>query len=157
MKPTVLQPSPAGSYQAVEQSIIDRYQNDIDDLKQLWLGADTVDKRKLGLHIEFIISKIPFEDTRKKIKETRAKLEKEFKASADPAIRQDAEIRASFAAVTGVMEFIFEKFELVHEDITGPGTSREYQKAIVEIPDMPTERQSTIVSPEETGFATGSN
>ena len=96
------------------------------------------------MQLEFIISMIPFEEIRKKIKTERAALEKEYKASTDPDIRKDPEIRAGFAAVTGVMGFIFEKFELVHDDIVGPGTTKEFQKQVIEIPDVDTDRVKQI-------------
>ena len=144
MKPSSSQQTQTNSYQSVEQSIIDRYLSDIDDLKQLWLGSEQVDSRKLGIHISFIISKIPFEDTRKEIKKKCDDLEKLY--IADPKTKADAKILASFAAVTGVMEFIFQKFELVHEDIIGPGTSKEFQKEIIEIPDIPKERIEQITA-----------
>lgn len=151
MKSSVLQSSPANTYQSVEQSIIDGYLSDINDLKQLWLGSERVDERKLAIHISFIISKIPFKETRKLIKNNCDELEKKYLA--DPKTKGDAKILASFEAVTGVMEFIFDKFELVHEDIIGPGTSREFEKAIIEIPDMPEERINDLKKEPATGQA----
>ena len=114
------------------------YQADLDDLKRIWLDAsraDDVDQRKVAIQIEYIISRIPFPDIQKQIQNDRKRLEKLYETEGDP----DWSLRASFAAVTGVMKFIFEKFELVHEDIIGGATSRQYRDAILEAPDIPQE------------------
>ena len=129
----------------VETGIILNYMQDLDDLKKMWTESGEIDQKKISIHIEYIISKIPFPDIQNNIRKEKARLEKKYEEEDDP----NGSLRASFAAVTGVMAFIFEKFELVHEDIIGGATSRQYRDAMVEVPDMPKEHVDEMPRSEQ--------
>jgi hypothetical protein len=47
--------------------------------------------------------------------------------------------------VTEIVLFVCDAFELINTDIVGPATSKQYQRATIEIPDM--EQNELVVKP----------
>ena len=83
---------------------------------------------------------LPNRETQKMILSKWAKAAQETRAVAElDGIGLDADEITAYSGMEVVTEtilFIVQAFELIHDDITAPATSKEYQRAVIEVPDM---------------------
>ena len=112
----------------------------LDDLRSTWKGKP-LDKQEFNLDILYLTSLIPNEDRQNAVlKKWAAAQEDNYQLKGNTKLSKDEVVAYSgMAAVTEIIMFLCESFELATEDITGPATSGEYvsAKGTIEIPDMP--------------------
>jgi hypothetical protein len=138
--------SQASGVMSLESVFIQHYMNAMTALQNCWLYSesdDGIDVNKFNIQLEYLIRLIPDADTQKKIrKEQDAAIKSFTENNLDHPLE-----RAGLVVVTHLIEFICSSFDMIHIDIVGPATSKQYRDAILEIPDMPPE---LVRTPEPT-------
>lgn len=143
------------SYQAPGQSLslegvfLTHLLSYLDRLQDCWMGGE--ENRGEGLNttrfeyqLLFLIRLLPDRKRQDEI------LESWLVRKGDEKYREmglDEEKIVAFAgmeAVSELMAFISRTFDLVHTDITGPATNKQFLKAEVEIGDMPVELVASL-------------
>ena len=120
---------------SLEGRFVNHYFDALDKLQGCWNTDSGFNKERFNQQLLYLIRLLP--DKRKQ----REILELWGEASA--ATKQipnltDAE-RQSYAGmevVTEVVLFVCDSFELINNDITGPGTSKQYRDAAIQVGDM---------------------
>jgi hypothetical protein len=85
--------------------------------------------RKSNRFRAFLVNLIPDEDTRKNILQEMERIRKE-------QYGEYVEQHAGLHVVSHMITFLCNSFDLLHFDIAGPATSKQYRDAVLEIPDM---------------------
>lgn len=129
---------------SLEDSFTNVYWRALGNLQSCWMGDSGFDSRKFNQQLLFLIRLLPDKDKQDAILKVWADAVKETAAVAElDGIGLDKSEITSYAGMEVVTEtvlFIVQAFELIHNDITAPATSKEYQRAVLEVPDMPEER-----------------
>ena len=112
------------------------YMDGLKALQSTWMDGNDINELAFGMQIDYLIRLIPNRDIQKTIETERKTIEEKLKTMT-PKPDHIVE-RASLIVVTHFIEFICNSFDLLHIDITGPATAKQYRDALVEIPDMPT-------------------
>ena len=123
------------------------YMDALKELQNTWLNKEAMNKDAFHLQLEYIIRLIPDREVQKKIHDEKDKLQDEYERAHD----NYAETRAGLVVVTEIINFICSAFDLMHMDIVGPATSKQYRDKDIEIPDMTRETVSPIEPKKQTG------
>ena len=142
---------PLSQIMTVEVGFSNLYFDAIRSLQRTWMdaGEKGFDQEAFNVQIAFLIALIPDENIREKIKQESAKLRKEIRENKDgtwDGQKHYAEQHIGFIVLPHMISFLCTTFDLVHFDINGPATSKQYRDAVLEIPDMPMKGE-----PESTG------
>ena len=126
-----------------ESTFIEIYARALHGLQGTWLNeSGRVNETSFEIQIEFLRSLIPDKNKRRKILEEKNKVHEDIKNGLyGKTAKENSTIFAGMAVVPHIVEFVCQTCDLIHEDIGGPATSREYRDAIIEIPDVPTEEK----------------
>lgn len=132
---------------SMENQLMDFYLTSLKDFSNIWLNGDG-SLVKIELQFHFLMQTVPSKAIRDKIWAARKQYEKELQASGC----SNAYESSCMLAVSTIMEFLASTFDLMHEDILGPATSKQYRDAVLVIPDMqpvvaPIAEPEPIVSP----------
>ena len=154
--PTGIQP---GQIMTVETGFAALYFDAIRNLQRTWMdcGERGFDKEAFNVQIAFLCALIPDEELREEIKRESAKLRKEIdddKEGIWDAQKKYKEQHIGFLVLPHMISFLCNNFDLLHFDINGPATSKQYRDAVLEIPDMPPKETSPtipdkMISPSE--------
>jgi hypothetical protein len=127
--------SSSGSIMSLEGIFVAHYLQSLDRLQSTWMDSskDTIDRNKFNLQLEYLIRLIPDTKKQDKIREGYSVELEKFKAIEGEKL---PDVKAAMSCVTDIITFICQAFDLTHEDIVGPATSRQYRDKIIEIPDM---------------------
>lgn len=120
-----------------ESTFIEIYARALNGLQGTWLNGHT-DEDAFEIQIEFLRSLIPDESIRKKILDEKLKKSEDVKNGVYGAsAKKHSSIIGGMAVVPHIVEFVCQTCDLIHIDIGGPATSKQYRDAAVEIPDAP--------------------
>lgn len=125
---------------SMENQLMDFYLTSLKDFSNIWLGGDG-SLIKIELQFHFLMQTIPSAAIREKVWAAQKQYEKELQASGCSNSYESS----CMLAVSTIMEFLASTFDLMHEDILGPATSKQYREAVLEIPDM----QPVVAPPAE--------
>ncbi len=105
----------------------------LDRLQSTWMG-ESFDEKKFNLQILYLIRTVPDRRTQKKI------LDKWYQAQLDTKNIPGLDTRETIAyvgmeVVTEIIMFVCDAFELINTDIVGPATTKQMQRASIEVPD----------------------
>ena len=133
--------SSSGATMTIEEIFTTKYFEHIDRLSSVWMDNDNdeINENKFYMQMEMLVRLIP---DRKKQDAIRKEFESEMKKFTDDD--KHRKYKAAMSCVTEVIMFLCGNFDLMHEDIVGPATSRQYKDAAVEIPDIPETTLETI-------------
>jgi len=125
---------------SMEAVFVEHFMRALDDLRKSWMGADHFNSAQFNMSLLYLIRVLPNKKRQAEIlkqwNEGKSDLDKMTDLRLDTAEKQ---AYSGMEVVTEIILFICEAFELVNFDITGPATTKEYQNAVLEIPDMPVE------------------
>ncbi len=119
----------------------------MDDLRETWKGKP-LSKEEFNMDILYLISLIPNDKRQRDVLAKWSKAQDEnYQIQENLHLTREEVIAYSgFAAVTEIVKFLCDSFELATEDIIGPATSAEYMPVNpIDLPDMKTQ------VPEKTG------
>lgn len=129
-----------GAETSLEDSFTNVYWRALGNLQSCWMGDSGFDPRKFNQQLLFLIRLLPDKTKQEAILRIWADAAQETKAAAElDGIGLDKDEITSYAGmeiVTETVIFIVQAFELIHTDIIAPATSKEYQRAVLEVPDM---------------------
>ena len=129
-----------GAETSLEDSFTNVYWRALGNLQSCWMGDSGFDPRKFNQQLLFLIRLLPDKTKQEAILRIWADAARETKAAAElDGIGLDKDEITSYAGmeiVTETVIFIVQAFELIHTDIIAPATSKEYQRAVLEVPDM---------------------
>ena len=128
------------SIMSMDTVFVIHYMDALKELQNTWLNKDATNKDAFHLQLEYIIRLIPDKEVQKTIHEEKDRLQTEYEKKNDSY----AEIRAGLVVVTEIINFICSAFDLMHMDIVGPATSKQYRDKDIEIPDMAIETVSPM-------------
>ena len=128
------------SIMSMDTVFVIHYMDALKELQNTWLNKEGMNKDTFGLQLEYIIRLIPDEAVQAKIQAKRKELKKEYDKDQD----EWADVRAGLVVVTEIINFICSAFDLMHMDIVGPATSKQYRDKDIEIPDMAIETISPM-------------
>ena len=145
--PTGLQPA---QIMTVETGFAALYFDAIRNLQRTWMdcGERGFDKEAFNVQIAFLTALIPDKELRDEIKQESAKLRKEIEEDREgiwAAQKKYSEQHLGFLVLPHMISFLCNNFDLLHFDIPGPATSKQYRDAVLEIPDMPPKEMLPIV------------
>lgn len=110
------------------------YMDGLKSLQSTWMEGNEINELAFGMQIDYLIRLIPNLEIQKTIENERKTIEEKLKKMVP---KPDHIIeRASLIVVTHFISFLCNSFDMLHIDINGPATSKQYRDAIVEIPDM---------------------
>lgn len=128
-----------------EGIFISLYVDALRSLQRTWMDTEKpIDKDHFNIQIIFLTNMIPDAFVRNRIRAEMDKVRTEYK-NTDQG--QYAEQHAGLTVVTHMVEFLCNSFDLVHLDINGPATSRQYRDAVLEIPDYEPTKKEEIPPP----------
>lgn len=129
-----------GAETSLEDSFTNVYWRALGNLQSCWMGDSGFDPRKFNQQLLFLIRLLPDKKKQEEILKTWAEAATETREAAelDGIGLEKSEITsyAGMEVVTETVIFIVQAFELIHTDIIAPATSKEYQRAVLEVPDM---------------------
>ena len=112
----------------------------MDDLRETWKDKQNLNQKEFNLDILYLISLIPNEKRQEHVlKKWSDAQDEHYKIKENEHLsREEVVAYSGFAAITEIVKFLCESFELATEDITGPGTSAEYVDIVdpMDLPDM---------------------
>ncbi|MFA6331676.1 MAG: hypothetical protein WCX22_01880 [Methanoregula sp.] len=111
------------------------YVDALRSLQRTWMdqGDRGLNKEAFNLQIVLLTNMIPDKGVRDRIHNDMDAVREGLKSTEQEAY---AEQHAGLTVVTHMIEFLCNSFDLIHYDITGPATSKQYRDAILEIPDF---------------------
>jgi hypothetical protein len=105
----------------------------LDRLQSTWMG-ESFDQKKFNLQLLYLIRTVPDRKTQKKILENWDRAQRETKAI--PGLDERETVAyVGMEVVTEIIMFVCSAFELINTDITGPATTKQMQRASIEVPD----------------------
>jgi hypothetical protein len=119
---------------SMEDTFVRHFMYALDRLQSTWSGDSGLDERKFNMQLLYLIRILPD----KKKQESIFKQWKEAKDDMGDLPFSEGERRAyaGMEIVTELILFVCDAFELINTDITGPATSKQYQDAVLQLPDM---------------------
>jgi hypothetical protein len=133
MKSAIQSPT-SGAAMTMDAIVGQHYFDALKSLQDTWLNSEKdVDAVHFGMQIEYLICLIPDEKEQERIQKERVRLQEEYKSKKFDHPME----RAGLRVVTHLVRFVYASFDLMHFDIVGPATSRQYRDAVAEVPDMP--------------------
>lgn len=134
--PNISQGTASGAILSMDTVFVLHYMGALENLQKTWIECEhVVDAGKFFLQVEYLVRLIPDREIQKKIENERSELFGQFKKDG----LDHPDIRAGMIVITHLVEFICNSFDLLHLDITGAATIKQYRDAVLEIPDMPEE------------------
>jgi len=125
---------------SLEDSFTNVYWRALSNLQSCWMGDSGFDSSKFNQQLLFLIRLLPDKTKQKEILEQWANATQETISAADLSglglDRKEITAYAGMEVVTETVLFIVQAFELIHTDIVAPATAKEYQRAVLEVPDM---------------------
>ena len=127
---------------SLETSFVSFYLRALETLQSIWIQGGEDRDSKLEFQLRYLISLIPDVDKRQEIHNiVNTRIDE---LGGGELMMRD--LPTFFKVVSAVIEFITGSFELLHSDIMGPATTKQYRDAILELPDMPV-RESVATLP----------
>jgi hypothetical protein len=125
-----------------EAIFVGMYTNALQNLQSTWMGTK-FNKEAFALQINYLINMIPDEQKRVTICKKIQEAEKDIKAGKwGNQAKNNIEENACLYVVSSLVDFVCSSFNLLHIDINGPATSKQYREAMLEIPDIEEENNS---------------
>jgi hypothetical protein len=120
-----------------EAVFVSLYVNALSNLQNCWMDSKFNDKA-FTMQIQFLTNLIPDSDTRSRVrKEISDTKDRILNGEWGETSIRDASNLAGLHAVSSLVEFVCAQYGLIHTDITGPASSKQYQSGIIELPDLP--------------------
>jgi hypothetical protein len=129
---------------SLETSFVAFYLRALETLQSTWIQGGEGRDEKLEFQLRYLIAIVPDVEKRQEIHNLVNKAIDELKDGE----RVMNDLPTLFRVVSAVIEFITGSFDLLHSDIVGPATSRQYRDAILEIPDMAPHAEDNAVKVE---------
>jgi|APFre7841882654_1041346.scaffolds.fasta_scaffold64847_2 hypothetical protein len=124
----------SGGNVSPEGIVVMHYMKQIDKIPETYLGEGGFNKEKFTLHVLFLIAHLPDENSRRTAKkrwdDVATLLNKEDFNQWEVAATAGMEV------ISDIMQFIYSAFELIHIDVDGPATSKQFRDSMIEIPDV---------------------
>jgi len=139
-------PNQGNAVMTPEGIFISLYVDALRSLQRTWLDTDKISTDAFALQITFLINMIPDANIRDTIWDEMKAIRKKYK---DSEQEHYAEYHAGLAVVSHMIEFLCNSFDLIHTDISGPATSKQYRDAVLEIPDYIPHTKEQPISKEE--------
>ena len=128
----------SGAVMSMDSIFVQHYMESLQSLQSTWLNSeDPADASHFELQLDYLIRLIPDFKTQDEILDRRQIEFKRMKADKGRYGEFEIQMRSGLVVVTYLIQFICNSFDLLHVDIVGPATSKQYRDAILEIPDMP--------------------
>ena len=125
---------------SLEGTLVKHFFLGLDAFQSTWMGDTGFNKQKFNMQLLYLIRILPDLSVQAKILGNWAKAKEEVEVMRQEMPGLEAEEAIAYVGmevVTEIVMFICNAFELINEDITGPATPTQYQKAATAIPDMP--------------------
>lgn len=134
---------------SMESVFVMMFKGALDKFQETWMGENGFNESKYNMQLMYLIHLNPDEEAQKRI--WKAYNEKHEETSAMNLTQDQKTAAAGMVAVTEVVRFVCNTFDLIHSDIIGPARNKD----AVAIDDMPPELL-TASEPEATDESVGS-
>lgn len=115
----------------------------LDRLQSTWMG-DNFDQKKFNLQLLYLIRTVPDKKRQNKILANWYKAQEE--TNTIPGLdKSETMAYVGMEVVTEIILFVCDAFELINTDITGPATTKQMQRASIEVPDYEEEEEGTVI------------
>lgn len=120
---------------SMEDTYVKHYMYALDRLQTCWVNETGFNAQKFNLQLLYLIRLLPDKKKQREILQNWANLLDD--GTQGLGLTQD-EIRAysGMEVVTDLIMFVCDAFELINVDITGPATSKQYEKAHLVLPEF---------------------
>ena len=120
----------------LETRFVEHFMFALDRLQSCWINeSNTFLKKPFHLQLLYLIRILPDKEKQNHIL-TAWNLSITEAKTLMPSLSEDEhQAYAGMEIVTELMLFVCNNFDLLNVDITGPATSKQLQKAVIEIPD----------------------
>lgn len=127
-----------------EAVFIGLYVDALRSLQRTWLDTEKMNPDSFTIQIVFLTRMIPDKSIRDTILEEMDAVRQKYQGTSQ---EHYAEYHAGLTVVSHMIEFLCNSFDLVHTDISGPATSKQYRDAVLEIPDFvpPAKEQPVLI------------
>lgn len=124
-----------------EGIFINLYAGALQNLQSTWMNTGEngeINREAFAIQIRFIQALIPDPELRKQIDREIEAIEASFRPNTDQY--KYRQVHAGLAVVPHLVKFICDTYDLINEDVIGPGTRIHFKREHgVDIPDMPAE------------------
>jgi len=130
-----------------EGIFISLYVDALRSLQRTWLDTETMNPDAFAIQIAFLTNMIPDTGIRETIWQEMKTVRQDYKGTDQ---ERHAEYHAGLTVVSHMVSFLCNSFDLIHTDIAGPATSRQFRDAVLEIPDyipQPTSQGTEVKDP----------
>lgn len=111
----------------------------LDRLQSTWMG-EKFDQKKFNLQLLYLIRTVPDRRTQKRILNNWYNAQQETK-NIPGLSNEETSAYVGMEVVTEIIMFICDAFELINSDIVGPATTKQMQRASIEVPDYEDPRE----------------
>lgn len=119
---------------SMEDTFVRHFMYALDRLQSTWSGEGGLDEKKFNMQLLYLIRILPNRKKQSEIFKQWDKAQADMGGMAfSPAERKAF---AGMEVVTELIMFVCDAFELINTDITGPATSKQYQDAVLQLPEM---------------------
>lgn len=122
---------------SMEDTYVKHYMYALDRLQSCWVNDSGFNKDKFNLQLLYLIRLLPDKIVQKKI--LKGWNESINQSKDDMPNLTEAEIQsfAGMEVVTELILFVCDAFELINTDIVGPATTKQYQREVIQLQEMP--------------------
>jgi hypothetical protein len=129
----------------LETRFVEHFMFALDRLQSCWINeTHTFLQKPFNLQLLYLIRILPDKSKQAGILRQWNDTILEAKELMPSLGTEEHQAYAGMEIVTELMLFVCNNFDLLNVDITGPATSKQWQKAVIEVPDM------TLAPPEIT-------
>lgn len=118
----------------MEDTFVRHFMYALDRLQSTWSGDTGLDEKKFNMQLLYLIRILPDRKKQTEIFQQWAKAQDDM-AGMDFS-KAERKAFAGMEVVTELILFVCDAFELINTDITGPATSKQYQDAVLQLPEM---------------------
>jgi hypothetical protein len=122
---------------SLEETMVRHFFYGLDRLQTCWVNDTGFNKEKFNLQLLYLIRLLPNKTKQAEIMTAWNSSLEEFEKLMPALSPSERQSYAGMEVVTEIVMFVCQAFDLINEDILGPATSKQYQDAVIELPDMP--------------------
>jgi hypothetical protein len=120
----------------LETRFVEHFMFALDRLQSCWINeTHTFLQKPFNLQLLYLIRILPDKEQQKKILKQWNDTITEAQELMPSLEKGEHQAYAGMEIVTELMLFVCNNFDLLNVDITGPATAKQWQKAVIEIPD----------------------
>ena len=133
-------PSTDGRYErkegvlSMESTFVQHFMYALDRLQETWNSPEGFSKEKFNMQLLYLVRLLPDKPKQKEILSQWSSAKSDIDKIFPSLSESDRQAYAGMEIVTELIIFICDAFDLVHTDIPGPATAKQFEAEATEMP-----------------------